>query len=243
MMSNLSRDVLALKPRKILHPDVWDENDQLDDKVRKRLHKIAYEFYVFLGVAVPMTDVIFTGSLSNYNYSEMSDIDLHVLLDFSKISSNQDLVRDFLAAKKSVWNNKHNITISGHEVELYAQDKDEVHHSTGVYSILYDRWLIKPSQGSQSVNYGAVKIKANDLMSEIDAILRQPNRMPKIEKMKEKIRRLRQCGLEEAGEYSVENLAFKILRRNGYMEKLYDAYDQDYDEFFSIESLKKRNTL
>ena len=238
-MPNLSDDVLSLTPRSSLHPDVWDEEGELRSEVRGRLQKIAYEFYVFLNVTVPIVDVIFTGSLSNYNYSDMSDIDLHVILDFEKIDENQELVREFLGAKKTVWNEKHNIQIKGHEVELYAQDKDEVHHSTGVYSILYDKWTVRPSKGTKSVNYGAVKIKSRSLMDEIDNVLKSPNRMPKIEKMKEKIKKMRQCGLEESGEYSVENLAFKILRRNGYMEKLYTSYTQDYDENLSLESQEK----
>ena len=37
------------------------------------------------------------------------------------------------------------------------------------------------------------------------------------------------------GEYSVENLAFKTLRRNGYLEKLSNAKTDAYDKMMSIE--------
>ena len=53
--------------------------------------------------------------------------------------------------------------------------------------------------------------------------------------MKEKIRNMRQSGLERAGEYSAENLAFKLLRRTDYIKQLYDAYNTDYDDYMSLD--------
>ena len=52
--------------------------------------------------------------------------------------------------------------------------------------------------------------------------------------MKEKLGDMRRAGLERSGEYSAENLAFKLLRRTGYLKKMYDAYDSDYDSYMSL---------
>jgi len=41
-----------------------------------------------------------------------------------------------------------------------------------------------------------------------------------VDELKAKIKKFRQSGLESGGEYSYENLTFKLLRRNGYIEKL-----------------------
>jgi len=50
-------------------------------------------------------------------------------------------------------------------------------------------------------------------------------------KTMDKLKKARAAGLEREGEYSFENLAFKVLRRNDYLEKLsrlrIDAYDSD----------------
>ena len=54
--------------------------------------------------------------------------------------------------------------------------------------------------------------------------------------LKDKIKKLRQTGLEEAGAYSVENLAFKVLRRSGYLGKLSDLKNASYDELMSMEN-------
>ena len=44
-----------------------------------------------------------------------------------------------------------------------------------------------------------------------------------LSKYKDKLKNSRTGGLERNGEYSTENLVFKILRRNGYIEKLHDV--------------------
>ena len=55
-----------------------------------------------------------------------------------------------------------------------------------------------------------------------------------VERLKEKLRKFRKCGLEQGGEYSPENLAFKALRRNGYLEKLSRFKIDSYDKIMSL---------
>jgi hypothetical protein len=47
--------------------------------------------------------------------------------------------------------------------------------------------------------------------------------------IKDKIKRMRRGGLQRGGVYSTENLAFKVLRRGGYMGKLLDSVGTAYD--------------
>ena len=225
--------ILSLLPRDSLNPEIWDEG-KLDSKIRKALLRIANEFYIFLDIPIPVDDITFTGSLANFNYTKFSDVDLHILIDYSKIDENQDLVKNYLMAKKASWNDKHDITIKGYEVELYPQDTNEPHHSTGVYSVLRDSWLTEPKKIDPDVDIECVRHKAQCLMYAIDDVIKSPSRLWNIDKIKEKIRNMRRAGLERSGEFSVENLAFKVLRRNGYLEKLYDTADKDYDESLGL---------
>ena len=55
-----------------------------------------------------------------------------------------------------------------------------------------------------------------------------------IKKYKEKLKKYRSCGLEDKGEYSTENLVFKLLRRNGYIKKLYDQSGKILDKKLSM---------
>ena len=136
-MSNILDD---FQIRSELNPKLW-QDDKLKPEVRTRLLKIALGFIKNLEPEPSLEDITFTGSLANYNYSKHSDIDLHIILDFSTIDENENLVRDFLLARKSLWNDTHEIKIRGAEVEIYAENIGDPHHSTGIYSVLNDEWI------------------------------------------------------------------------------------------------------
>ena len=89
----------------------------LDPAVSQKLLEIATNFFEDLGLeGGSLEDVTFTGSLANYNWTKYSDVDLHLLVDFSKIDDNNELVREFFNAKTSLWNKTHDIDVLSHEV-------------------------------------------------------------------------------------------------------------------------------
>ena len=224
-----------------LDSKIWDKDDKLKSEVREKLLEIATEFIDFLGVPVVVEDVIFTGSLANYNWSEFSDIDLHVVADFSQFDEELlELYQELFKVKKTIFNSDHNIKIYGYEVELYVQNKSEAHFSTGVYSVLNDDWQVKPKKEDKKIDNEVLKKKVNDWMSMIDTVIKNSS-LDNIEeskkylkKVKDKIKKYRSAGLKEGGEYSYENLAFKYLRRNGYLEKLFDFEKKLTDKELSI---------
>tara|TARA_B100000700_G_C15035726_1_gene852701 strand:+ start:2328 stop:3152 length:825 start_codon:yes stop_codon:yes gene_type:complete len=229
-------DFSDFEPSQNLSTVLWEENE-LKQGLRNILYKIALEFYLSLDISAPIKDIIITGSLANYNYTKVSDVDLHVLFDFSEIDENLDLVKNYMNAKKSIWNEKHNIKIKGHDVELYGQDVNEEHHSTGVYSIMSDKWLTVPKRESAKLDLPAVQRKASALMKMIDNLLEKDDpSIKKIDALKKKIKNMRQSGLERSGEYSAENLAFKVLRNTGYIERLYDRAVKEFDKSLSVEN-------
>jgi hypothetical protein len=225
-----------------LDQDFWNQpGDKLDPEIREKLMIIANDFYNSLEVGdTPYEDVTFTGSLAAYNYSRFSDVDLHILLDFTNIDENIDLVREYFNATKSIWNRLHDIYIKGYEVEIYLQDVNDPHEAQGLYSIMNDEWIKKPAMKKHDFDKGNVKKKAASLMDQIDRIngLVDDKKYEEAEKyadkIKEKIRKMRKAGLETVGAYSVENLAFKVLRRNDYLGKLSDAKRSAYDKMMSL---------
>jgi hypothetical protein len=219
-----------------LNQKLYDD-DNLRPEVRKKLLKIANAFVKFIKVKSPIKDIIITGSSSNYNYSsKYSDIDLHILYDFSDIDDNTELVKEYLNAKKSIWNEEYDIKIRDVDVELYAQDIHEPHEATGVYSIAKDKWVRKPSKIDVELDIKGAEDKADSYMRLIDKLIQSNDcDLDCLEKIKEKIKKLRQSGLEsKEGEFSTENLAFKILRRSGYIEKVWDKISQDTEEKLSL---------
>jgi len=207
-----------------LNPKIWD-GFEMKSKIQTALLKIASVFVKSLDIGdVEIEDIILTGSNVNFNYSEKySDLDLHIIFDFSKIDTNEDLVTELMIAKKSLWNEHHKITIKGIPVELYAQNIDKKERKgVGIFSVKNNTWIKKPVRGEETMDVEAAVEKAKVFMKLIDHSIKTCDSKC-FESVKERIMNMRQAGLDEGGEFSVENLAFKILRRNGYLEKFFDS--------------------
>lgn len=238
-------DLSSFEVKDTLSPDIWEDDDFPKPDIKKNLKTIAEDFLEGLDVKKSLIDdIIITGSGANYNWSKFSDVDLHILLDFSKIDENTELVKQMFDKARMEWNRLHRIMFGRHEVEVYAQDTKEPHVSSGVYSILDDKWVTKPNKLQITLQKDDIKKKSASLMDEIDeiektAVKEVGKAYDSIIAMKKKIQRMRKCGLEKGGEFSVENLAFKVLRRNGYLEKLNKMKTDAYDKIFSLEEMEK----
>jgi len=226
-----------------LQPNFW-LNNTLDPKISAKLVKIATKFFEDLGLELDgndLEDITFTGSLANYNWTRYSDIDIHLLVDFSKIDDNTKLVREYFNAKTGLWNKMHSILVKNHEVEIYVQDINEEHHSTGVYSISDNQWIAEPARIEPKVNTDMVKRKITSFIDMIERVEDQYEDK-KFEEAYEsaislagKIKKFRKAGLEDKGEYSNENLTFKYLRNKEFIKTLYDIRNRSYDKMMSLD--------
>tara|TARA_B100000214_G_C23959152_1_gene624407 strand:- start:783 stop:1619 length:837 start_codon:yes stop_codon:yes gene_type:complete len=245
-------DASKLTIKDKLNSKFWNRG-RLEPEVRGRLAEIAEEFYSSVQESAPSApnfeDITFTGSLASYNYHGASDIDLHLLVDFSEIGETEEILSEFFALKRIQWNNSHNIRIFGHEVEIYIQDINEEHFSNGVYSVLLGEWLEMPVREEIDIDFETTKKKYEALSLEISQLskLFQKKEYKKVydhaSKLKEKIKNMRVAGLEDEGVYSAENLAFKMLRNNDEIKDLMSLRTTSYDMMMSMskEETKKIN--
>ena len=245
-MSNLASILSSFHLQDELNPKIWESSDKMSSKVRERLLDIAYEFIEFLGVDVIISDVVMMGSLANYNWSRFSDVDLHLIADFEQFSENElPLYEELFRLKKTLFNDKHDITIYGYDVELYVQNDVESHFSSGEYSVLFNEWKNKPKKDNTEIDTDLIKKKSEQWMSQIDTIIENAKDEPLevaiklIDKYKDKIKKYRTAGLEKGGEMSDENLVFKVLRRNGYIQKLFDFKNEFMDKSLSLKETIK----
>tara|TARA_B100000085_G_scaffold213927_1_gene198089 strand:+ start:6923 stop:7843 length:921 start_codon:yes stop_codon:yes gene_type:complete len=223
-----------------LQPDIWNDLE-INSAVREVLLKIARDFIEGLPVPVKVKDITLTGSLANYNWSNYSDVDLHIIVDFLDVDENVALVKSFFDNARMRWNNKHQITMKGYDVEIYVEDSRESHKSSGLYSLMNDKWIVKPRKYNPSIDFDAAKRKAQDLEFQTNIISnmltakKYDDVSRNIERLKKKIKNMRRAGLEsEKQEFSIENIAFKILRRNGTLEKLNDLKTKAYDDMMTV---------
>lgn len=198
-----------------LNPLIWEKGN-LKTEVRYKLMSIALHFAKFLNVPkLNLRDITISGSNAAYGYSEQSDLDLHLVVDMPK---DKPELEELYTAKKNQFNFTYNIKVKDIDVELYVQDVQQPHHSAGIYSVLHDKWVSKPKHQPPNIEDKEVKSKARNYSSKINQAMRSNDLNTAKETMAD-IRRLRQAGLEKGGEYSVENLAFKLLRSRGKIDK------------------------
>lgn len=234
---------MLLEPLQIhdtLEQKIWSDKS-LKEEVQEKLMQIANDFFDDLGLdGADVVGVTFTGSLANYNWTKYSDIDLHILADFDKIDENYDLVREYFSAKTSNWNKNHDIFIFGYQVELYVQHIGEEHHSTGIYSVDKNEWIAEPSIEKPEVDKLLIQKKFesfSDMIDRVEDIFDDHDYENAHEfsiKLAKKIRKYRQSGLEDKGEYSTENLVFKLLRNSGNIKTLYSVRNRSYDKMMSL---------
>ncbi len=228
-----------------LNPEIWNESEDgsytMKEEVRNSLLAITNEFVDFLGIEIFVSDITMTGSLANYNWSEFSDIDLHIMYDFTEAGEQKELYKELFKLKKTLFNSTHDIRVKGYEVELYVQDSSEPHFSTGVFSVMFDEWINEPTKESVKIDDKKLEEKAQQWMDIIDTVIDNVSdedlniALETIDKVKDKLKKYRSCGLEREGEYSYENLVFKFLRRNEYIQKLFDFTNDLVDKRLSLE--------
>ncbi len=204
-----------------LNPNVW-VNGKIKPKLLNALLKVAQKFYKDLDITAPLKDIILTGSSANYNWTKYSDIDLHLLIDFSNLS-DPDISKKYFDSKKNEFNEKYNLKYKSQPIEVYVQDVNEPHAALGIYSLLNQSWIKEPKREDIDIPDSEIDKKAQPLMDKIDDLINDnATTINDIKDLKSKIKQFRQTGLTNNGEYSLENLAFKKLRYNGYLEKLKD---------------------
>lgn len=223
-------NVDSIKVHDELNPIFWDEKKKLKPEIRKVLLENAKTFMMFSKVEhIKFSDIILTGSIANYTYTNTSDVDLHIITDFSQISDDIDLIFDLFKTKKKLWSKTYDTKIKNHEVEIYFQNEKEPHHATGVYSIMDNMWIKKPVKGVLDINTKNLQEKTADFINKIDdlsGLINSEEFMDEYKKLKEKIKNYRQSGLDKEGEFSTENLVFKLLRNLGHLDRLFNLKNE-----------------
>lgn len=223
-----------------LNPSLWIKkgNDYiLKEQVHNKLIEIADKFYEYLEVDAEYEDIYFVGSMASFNWTSQSDIDLHLLFDYKKINKNKSLVEKYFDIKKKYWNDNHDIKIYGYDVELGCQELGAPFHSKAVYSVKDKKWKDLPDKEKFSIDKNSLKNKIVSVVNKIEDLLKNKNLdqiVTDSKKLKEKIKKMRKSGLEKAGEFSIENLAFKYLRNHGFIKKLMDLRKNAVDKKLSL---------
>ena len=212
-----------------LNPKLWSDG-KLDLEIADKLKEIAQAFVEFVGVELDIVDLTITGSNANYMWTSHSDLDLHIIISGEPSDNDRELYN----AKKTLWGDQHDITVKGLPVECYVQGEAEEHHSTGVFSLMNNKWIVEPKKVKPKIDDNAVEAKKDAVLHDIEVALLSKD-LDKIRAVKDKITKMRKAGLERAGEWSTENLVFKIIRNLGLIDQIAEKIRELEDQELSLE--------
>lgn len=216
-----------------LNPRLWTKDNELKQEVAEKLEEITQAFIEYLDIPLDaIEDVIITGSSANYNYTPQSDLDLHLRVDYDKVHEDCPIVEGYLWSMKAAFNKDHDISIYGIPVEVYAENVDIPAISNGVYSLADDKWIKFPEKIPPTDNDLAVQAKFNELKEASERI----EDSEVAEELLDKIYAMRKAGLADVGEFSTENMAFKMLRNEGIIDKLKQMKKEKIDKQLTLES-------
>jgi hypothetical protein len=215
-----------------LNPDLFD-GEHLQQDVRSALMNIANDFIDYLGISdVDVMDIQLSGSNAAYSYTPNSDIDLHVIVDFTKLPDS-DVYGELFNSKKTLYNDTHTIQVRGYDVELYVQDSNEKHYSLGEYSVKNNRWIKIPIRRRANLDQSATILKFKKLIQMAELALRSKD-IKKVKALLKKLKKYRQSGLDKHGEFGPENLSYKLLKHRGIVDQLYKHVDALHSKELSI---------
>lgn len=220
-----------------LNPVIWSKDGSIKEKIRKDLILIAEDFLGDDKKYLKVKDIIFTGSMAGYNWSSQSDLDVHVVAVFPEDSEARATLFFY---KKSIWNEQHNIKIAGYDVEVFVQEYGKPLYASGIYSLKNKKWTKTPKKGKPNIDVHGIQRKTDRIRERINdamsMLVRGQAKTAYNEAVSifDRLKKMRSCGLEDGGEFSVENLTYKVLRREGYLDKLSDLKTSSYDKMRSL---------
>lgn len=203
-----------------LNPKLWDGN-KLKSDVREKLLDIVDEFKDYVDLDIKILDAHIVGSNASYNYTDHSDLDLHVVVNFETLDASEEVVNALFNSEKKSFNDDYDLEMSGVNVEIYVEDVKAATVSNGIYSLFEDRWIKEPVKETVSFDDDAVDAKVEELRPQIvNALNGLDSRV--VTDVIDDLYLIRKNGLATGGEYSVDNQVFKSIRNEGLLDKLKD---------------------
>lgn len=199
-----------------LNPVLWSDN-KLRPEIKEKIMDLVNEFQSTLDIPLTILDINIVGSNASYNYTDKSDVDVHIITNFEEYGYPQELVTAAMNSFKSGFNSKYDITYGGYNVELYIEDVKSSPQSNGIYSIVRDEWIKEP------IKLQPIEIELEPELSEftnrINQVI-QSGTEEDILRVIDDLYLLRRNSLVVDGEFGKGNLIFKTIRNEGLLDDL-----------------------
>jgi hypothetical protein len=220
-----------------LNSDIWKSSRKIDKQIKEKLLNVAKIFLKNIETPIEIKNVFLTGSLATYVWNNLSDLDLHIIVDV--LDENcMDTVSDYFDTRSKIFNKEHDIFIKGYKVEVNIKTQENELKGKAIYDLLKDEWYIKPIKPTRTMDDYEVLTLVSRLQYEIEDSITNKIDLDVIKNLRKKIKQMRIDGLQQEGEYSIGNLVFKSLRNSGHIQKLIDSSKELQDDILSLESFR-----
>ena len=222
-----------------LNPKLWLPDNFLRPEVREQLELVVNEFINELEkneIPIRIIDVHLVGSNASYNYSDTSDLDVHLVANFEEVTCDPYILSLLYSYFKTYFNDKYDISIHGVDVELFIEDMNSSTISNGIYSLYDNMWIKFPDKITTpevdiSNNIAPYYNMYKSAIGASDGVEAQ--------KLLDDLYRLRRNSLSTDGEFGVGNLIFKEFRNNGWIDNLKDEVAKYKSQQWSLENLNE----
>lgn len=223
----------VLKFQDELNPKLWDKDEELKPEAAKHLKYVAQRFVEWLAVPLVVKDVEILGSLTSYNWTPQSDIDLHIYVDLSPFKDKKT-VKELFEVKTKLFKEKFPIKYEGLPIELTIEDDSNRAVSAGMYSLSKDVWIKKPMKVPKlSVDTDKAAEISGLWKQRIKNAIGSDTGSDKLNQLKDDLKAMRKQALKKDGEFADGNIAFKDLRKTGFVDKIKDARDEKFEDELS----------
>lgn len=225
-----------------LNPKLW-ENNQLRPEVEEKLDNIVDQFILELqnnDIPIKVLDARLVGSNASFNYTDNSDLDVHIVANFADTSCDVPVLNLLYNYFKKNFNDKYEISIHGVPVELYVEDMDSSSVSNGIYSLYKREWIKFPEPIEvPDIDITDVFIPYEEKYKEIINNLD----IEKASDLIDELYLLRKDSISTDGEYGEGNLVFKEFRNRGYLDNLKQLLVDETSKELSLESLNEDKNI
>lgn len=217
-----------------LNPKLWD-GDKLKSDVREAALEVADTFMKDLEIQFTPVDILLLGSNASYNYTDHSDLDLHLVANYDLMDASPEIVQAMYNSARAQFNKNYDITIKGIGVELYVEDVHTSTISNGIYSVMHDEWIKYPLK--IEVPDVDLEPELSDTYDMVNEAIAEYN-LDAIDDTINELYRMRKNSIAVDGEYGKGNLIFKEIRNAGLLDELKVARLELLSSELSLESLK-----
>ena len=238
MGNNRSRLIEKMELHDTLNPKLWD-GEELRPEVKEAIDSIVDQFILELGeneIPVKVLDARIVGSNASFNYTENSDIDVHLVVNTTESSCDFDVLTLLYNFFKKSFNDKYDISIHGIPVEMYIEDVNSSAISNGIYSVFKEEWIKFPEP------IEVPDIDITDAFTPFEERYNEiinSNDLTGAEELIDDLYLLRKDSISVDGEYGEGNLVFKEFRNRGYLDNLKQMMADLTSKELSLENLNE----